>query len=244
MQHRATQILQKLCSIVFKEQMLVYFIIDKSGRIIEWDGSLAELDFHEPEKGSLISDIVLFMEGILPIKSQNMEFSCIKMSNETCVDAILFQIDKGYGLIIWDSTIKEAFLTQTQQKFNELSLLIEKQKNRITQSPDSGTFQRDAFLEDLFLALNFAVLEMNEQGHFVLIGTPPDWIEHIPQSSRILSGLAYQEDVFSFLGNFIRETKKNWTKTRKGTFKSGIWIEKDHTEQELLFEAIAIDIHQ
>jgi len=55
--------------------------------------------------------------------------------------------------------------------------------------------------------------------------------------------MSYQEDVFSFLGNFIRETKKRWAKNRKETYRSGLWIEKDHTGQELLFEATAMDIH-
>ncbi len=240
----ASQILQKLCSIVFKEQLLVYFILDKAGRVKEWDGSLAELDFQEPEADSKISDCVIFMEGIIPLQGQTMEFSCIKMSADICVDALLFRIETGYGLIVWDSSKKDAFLTQTQQKFNELSLLIEKQKNQIIQMPGSTSPKEDAFLEDLFLALNFAVLEMNEQGHFVLIGTPPQWIEHIPQSSEILEGMAYQEDVFSFLGNFIRETKKRWAKNRKDIYRSGLWIEKDHTDQELLFEATAMDIHR
>jgi len=173
MSSTATQILQKLCSIVFKEQLLVYFILDTSGKIIEWNGSLAELDFMEPETSSNISDCVIFMEGILPLQGQTMEFSCIKMSRDSCVDAHLFRMDEGYGLIVWDSTKKEALLTQTQQKFNELSLLIEKQKNQIIQTPRPASLKEDAFLEDLFLSLNFAVLEMNEQGHFVLIGTPP-----------------------------------------------------------------------
>ena len=222
------QILQKLCSIVFKENLPVYFVIDDTGHITGWGGSLAELDFKTPQKGAHISDVVLFMEGILPFHGQNMEFSCIKLPGDVCIDALLFRTHPGYALIIWDSTQKEALLTKTQQEFNELSLMIERQKNRITRLSVPGTIKQDLFLEDLFLALNFAVLEMNDHGEFILIGTAPDWLEHIPQSTRIVSGLAYEEDVFSFLGNFIRETKKRWAKGRREAFKSGIWIEKDH----------------
>nr|NJM04041.1 response regulator [Desulfobacula sp.] len=166
-----------------------------------------------------------------------MEFSCIKLPSGSCVDALLFQIGKDYGLIIWDSTPKEECLTQTQQKCNELSLLIEGQKNRMTRLHD------DAFFGDLFQALNFAVLEMNAQGHFVLTGTPPAWVQHIPQSGRILAGMAYEEDAFSFLGNFIREAKSGWSKHRTDSFKSGLWIEKDDTGQELFFEATAVHIY-
>ncbi len=238
-----TQILQKLCTIVFKEQLLVYFVLDSTGKILEWGGSLAELNFQEPETNSNISDIVIFMEGILPLQGKSMEFACIKMAGGICVDALLFRVDKGYGLIVWDSSKKDLFLTETQQKFHELSLLIEKQKNQIIQKTGQTSLRDDDFLEDLFQALNFAVLEMNDQGHFVLIGTPPQWIEHIPQASQMLSGKAYQEDVFSFLGNFIREAKQRWAQNKKDIFRSGLWIEKDHIDQELLFEATAIDIH-
>jgi len=76
----------------------------------------------------------------------------------------------------------------------------------------------------------------------VLIGTPPPWIDHILESGHILSGQAYKEDVFTFLGNFITEAKSRWSKNFQGSFKSGIWIEKDDKGQEILFEATAVDI--
>jgi signal transduction histidine kinase/ActR/RegA family two-component response regulator len=103
--------------------------------------------------------------------------------------------------------------------------------------------QEDAFLEDLFLALNLIVLEMNPQGGFTLLGSPPLWIDKIPQSKQLLSGQACEEDVFSFLGNFIQEAKSHWAKNLGHAFRSGAWIEKDHRDQELIFEATAIDIH-
>ena len=237
MQNPITSILGKICCEIFKDRRLVYFLINPSGTIVQWGGNLSQLNIPTPGKTDKISDIILFMEGILPLKEKSMDFSCIKLPSDICVDALLFQIEKDYGLIIWDSTQKEDYLTQTQQKCNELSLLIEGQKSRMTRLHD------DAFFGDLFQALNFAVLEMNAQGHFVLTGTPPDWVQHIPQSGRILSGMAYQEDEFSFLGNFIQEAKSQWSKHRNESFKSGLWIEKDETGQELFFEATAVHIY-
>ena len=237
MQNPINSILDKICFEIFKGRSLVYFLINPSGTIVQWGGNLSQLNIPTPGKTDKISDIIIFMEGVLPLKEKSMEFSCIKLPSDICVDALLFQIEKDYGLIIWDSARKEDYLTQTQQKCNELSLLIEGQKNRMTRLHD------DAFFGDLFQALNFAVLEMNAQGHFVLTGTPPAWVQHIPQSGRILSGMAYQEDEFSFLGNFIQEAKSRWSKHQNESFKSGLWIEKDETGQELFFEATAIHIY-
>ncbi|MCP3875040.1 MAG: response regulator [Desulfobacteraceae bacterium] len=238
-----TKFLEKLCFNVFKESCLVYFVINKLGKITQWGGNLSDLNISEPGEDDPITDTAIFMEGILPLKGESMEFSCIKMPNNSCVDALLFKIEIGYGLIIWDATKKDHYLTETQQKCNELSLLIEKQKNRLVHFPDKRSeMENETILEDLFQALNFAVLEMDNNGHFVLIGTPPKWIEQIPQSNQILLGHSYEEDVFTFLGNFIQTAKDLWSKNHQGSYKSGVWIEKDQTDQEFLFEATAVDI--
>ncbi len=238
-------ILEKLCSTIFKQTLVSWFVLNRSGTITQWGGNLPELNIPVPEPKSHISDVLVFMEGLLPLKGTNtMEFSCIKMDPDICLDALLFIAPKGYGLILWDAAQKETLLTQTQQQCNELSLLIEEQKNRIIKSRDRTVQPGDlTFLEDLFHALNYAVLEMDESGHFVLLGTPPMWVTQIPQSSRLLSGQVYEEDVFSFLGNFIQEAKTRWAKNPNETFKSGLWIEKDHTGQEFLFEATGVSVH-
>jgi signal transduction histidine kinase/ActR/RegA family two-component response regulator len=184
------------------------------------------------------------MEGILPLTEDVMEFSCIKMPVDLCVDALVFAIDSGYALIVWDATKKEACLAKTQQKCNELSLLIDQQKNRMVHLLQNNARKRgNPFWEDLFQALSLAVLEMNHQGEFVLQGNPPPWIEHFPQFKQLLWGQACEEDVFSFLGNFIQEAKSHWAKSSGHTFRSGAWTEQDDTGQDLLFEATAIDLH-
>jgi signal transduction histidine kinase/CheY-like chemotaxis protein len=244
MKDPTASILEKICSRVFKDAKLTYFILDDTGRLLQWGGDLRVLNMSAPGKDSHIADALLFMEGILPLTESDMEFSCIKMSGDLCVDALVFEIEKGYGLIVWDATTKEAYLTETQQKCNELSLLIEQQKSRMV-FPLGNNIRKpkDAFLQDLFLALDLIVLEMNPQKGFTLLGSPPLWIDQIPQSKQLLLGQACEEDVFSFLGNFIQEAKSHWAKNLSHAFRSGAWIEKDHRGQDLLLEATAIDIH-
>ena len=192
----ARLVLEKMCHTVFKAKQLVFFILDKTGRILDHDGNIKQLGFKAPESGSDISQVVPFMEGILPLKSRTMKFSCIRLSRTRTADALLFRTDDGYGLIIWN------------------------------------TSEENGVLENVFTALNAAVLEMDANGHFVLIGTPPDWIEHIFDAGLIRSGTSFKEDVFSFLGSFIHKAKDRWAKNQKETFKSGIWVEKDDTGQE------------
>ncbi len=237
-------VLEKICFHVFKDCSLVYFITDNLGRVFQWGGNLVNLKMPIPELESHISDVVLFMEGILPLKESSMEFSCIKMPFNVCVDAFLFEVDKGYGLIVWDATQKEDYLTQTQQKCNELSLLIEQQKNFGVHCRGNRTTNKNKlFIEEVFQALDFLVLEMNDKGHFAIIGAPPPWIKQIPNSSQMFLGLGYEKDELSFLGNFIQEAKSQWSKKHRHILKSGVWSEEDHSGQELLFEATAIDIH-
>lgn len=209
-------ILEKLCTQVFKNKAPVYFVLDRSGHIQSRGGHLSGHDIAEPkEEPAHICKLFDFMEGILPLKGKSMDFSDIHMPSDSSlseIDAHLFKTDDGYGLIIWKTR-------NDQEKARE-----------------------DIFLSKLFQSLNFAVLEMDHQGHFVLIGTPPAWIEQLPQSSRKLKGKTEKEDVFSFLGNFIQDIKSRWDLNPQDSFKTGIWTVKDNSDQELLFEATAMNI--
>ncbi len=239
-----SEILDKFCTKVFRASQPAYFIMDAAGSIQDWGGKISSHHLATPVKGMPISDIVVFMEGLLPLQKGPLEFSCIKTEAGSCLDALVFKLESGYGLILWDASQKEAFLTQTQQQCNELSLLIEEQKARLKKISGPRGFEKNTdFLEDLFQALNFAVLEMNRNQEFVLLGSPPQWIDKLFQSHHLISGAPLREDPFSFLGNFIQEAKTRWLKNPRETIKSGIWIEKDHTGQEYLFEATAVVIH-
>jgi hypothetical protein len=219
-------ILEKMCSQVFKDNSIAYFLTDNLGKILQWGGNLADLNIPVPKKEKQISKTINFMKGILPLIGESMEFSCLKMSDNVTADALLFKFDKEYGLIIWDTY-------KSKQKSDELKLFLKDQKEL-----------KPHLLEDLFAALNFAVLEMDSLGHFVLIGSPPSWFEHIPLlPGKTFLEHTHEEDVFNFLGNFIQKAKALWEKKHKGSFRSGICIHKDHNDQELSFEATAIDLH-
>ncbi len=242
MKNSLSHILEKLCSQVFKGNAMAYFVTDSQGLIRQWGGNLGDLKLPLPETTNTISDLLVFMEGILPMETESMDFSCITLPSGICIDAHVFKMENAHGLIIFDSSKKEAYLARAQQKANDLSLAIQEQKKRLTQLSDPVN-THSGFFTDFFLALNFAVLEMDDQGCFVLFGTPPGWIDLVPQSELLQSGQALEEDVFSFLGTFIQETKERWSQQKFDSFKSGHWIETDLNGQEYLFEATAVVIH-
>ena len=95
-------------------------------------------------------------------------------------------------------------------------------------------------LNDLFFALNVAVMELTESGTFTLLSDAPPWM------SRFYPALAPDqctfdpENVFGFLENFLDESKKFWALEKVGSINSGILIEVDSSGKEYLFEATAV----
>ncbi len=245
MQDSTSMILDKICLHIFKDCGIAYIIIDNFEKITLCGGNFEDLNLPVPEKNTHISDSVIFMEGLLPLEVESMEFSCIKMPSGSSIDAFLFKIENGYALIMWDASKKDAFLSQTQQKYNELSLLIEKQKNCIIDFSDKNSLNKnDIVLEDLCRALNLTVFEMNDKGSFVLAGKTPLWVEKIPHLKKIFSECECREDNLSFMGNFINEVKSRWRKNNLETFNSGIWIEKDDKGRDFLLEATAVNVNK
>jgi len=206
----ASLLLDHLCSTALDEHAPAYFLLDRLGRIHQWGGNLRALGISSPKTGDAVSALLDFMEGILPLKGQSIDFSCIQRPDAPSLDARIFKTDDGYGLIVWNPGKKDVF----------------------------------SALDPIFQALNFAVLEMNADGHFVLLGTPPPWIEHLSvQTGKCISPEAVNTDVFSFLEQFIQEIRSRWSSHQQGSFKSGIWTLKDNSNQELLFEATALQIY-
>ncbi len=228
-------ILEQVCLRIQDDIVIAYLFLDKAGNIVECGGNFKGLGLPVPEKGRPVVDAFVFMEGLLPLKGRQIELSCIKMQGSPFMDAVLFRVDKGYGLLVQKTADRVKSLEKDQQARNDMCLKLEQREKLVK--------KHEAFLEELFCALNFAVLEMNDQGHFVLIGTAPSWIEHLPQSTGLLAGQPCEEDIFSFLGNFIYQIKSRWADNDTTCFKSGLWIEKDSNDQEMFFEACAIDIH-
>ncbi len=124
-----TLILEKICSHVLEDQALAYFVMDHQGKVHYWGGKLDAFNISTPEVDDQIEDMILFMDGILPLNQKSLKLPCIKMRPEICVDAFIFEIEDRYGLILLDVTLKEEWLTQSQQRKNEHILSKSSGKN-------------------------------------------------------------------------------------------------------------------
>ncbi|MEH0022123.1 MAG: ATP-binding protein [Desulfobacter sp.] len=234
------RILDAVCTRIFRDAGVAYFITDDAGRLLHWGGNLSGLNIPIPEKNACISDILVFMEGLVPLPEREMAFSCLQLPSGVCVDARVSRKEDVHEIIIHDSSRDQARLQPSLQVANELGLLIE-QKEKILNGLDPEKQIRE-FLDAFFLALNFAVLEMDRKGRFYLMGTPPQWLGFLPGSGRLRSGKVLEEDSFSFLGNFIQEVKSRWEQKNFTSHNSGLWIETDALGEECLLEATALAI--
>jgi len=119
-------IVDYMCAHLWRDKRPAYFLMDRQGRVLDWGGALDALRMAPPKSGQDIADTLLFMEGLLPLDEPSLRLQCVKMKPDISVDAHLFRIPEGYGLLLVDATCKEADLARFQQKAHELLLLREK----------------------------------------------------------------------------------------------------------------------
>lgn len=95
---------------------------------------------------------------------------------------------------------------------------------------------------DVLAALDILVLERVDEQHLQLVGTVPDWFTNLyPQISKNIE-IDWVADKFPFLANFLIDAIDFWHEDRSGLYKSGLWCEKDHRDQELYLEASALKV--
>ena len=112
------QIENKIRSLNIHDTILIFFLLDPKGIILEFGGQFEALRIERPEKGNNIQDTVIFMEGLLPLEQSSLELFFIKIHPEISVDAHLYKTEQGYALLILDATTQEKEQRKTQQVYN------------------------------------------------------------------------------------------------------------------------------
>jgi class 3 adenylate cyclase len=112
---------------LWQEKTVAYFLMDEQGKILDWGGPLDALNIAVPKSGQDVAEVLLFMEGLLPLDKASIKLPCVKTSSDVSVDVHLFRTPGGYGLLLLDATSRETDLSRLQQKAHELALLREKQ---------------------------------------------------------------------------------------------------------------------
>jgi len=227
------QIFEYVNQFILEELSPAFILLDKDGKIVDSGGDIEKYGITGLHKECNITEVLLFMEGILPFKEDSLILSFVKLGSGKPIDVHIIKINKGFGLILLDAGKREADRIAFHQKANELSLLKEKHARIFSEFEEID-------LNDLIKALNVSVLKMTKEENFIIIGEKPFWLfEFCPEAIRE-SGLVEPECMFSFLENFLQEARQFWSNSASGVCKSGIWVEIDQQGHEYMFEATAV----
>lgn len=116
---------------LLEERATAFFLLDKSGIVKNAGGALDAYGMDTPPIGNDITDLFIFMEGILPLSDPDLRLPGINLSSTQTVEARIFHIDPGYALLILDDSRRSQKMAQLQQKANDLKLLRQKKTARM-----------------------------------------------------------------------------------------------------------------
>jgi signal transduction histidine kinase len=214
-----------------------YVLLDSEGRVVSWGGAMEQLGIGPLIVGVSVGDQLIFTEGLIPTDEPSIHLPMIKLNKCQTMDLLLFREDDAYALLLLDANEKEQQLAEYQQKINELALGREQQSGALR---SMATTSSDDALERFFKACNVAALDLDTNNQFSLIGQAPEWLDRFCPEAAIRPCNLNPENVFTFLENFLHEANGFWAKHKIGCIKSGVWIEKDGSGKEHLFEANAV----
>jgi len=100
----------------------------------------------------------------------------------------------------------------------------------------------DSTIRDLFGLLDLFVMELSEDNTYRLIGSVPDWFEHLFPGAAVHEKKLAPEEWSPFLENFLFDATEFWKETGNGRTPSGPWIESDSSGTEFPLEAYAISL--
>jgi len=200
-----------------------YFIADRNGMLQESGGSLSTYGLDSVETGKSITRQAEFLEGLLPLESQEALLPCVEVSPGHFADIHLLRSESRDFVLLVDATSREIQEGLLHQKANDLELL----RNRHSQ------------VLNLLSSFDVGLLEKVHDMEFRAIGTPPSWLEHCGLSFVQEKGIYKIANSLDFLHNFVNEVEEFW-RSEVGRIKSGPWVESDPDGTEWYFEATAM----
>jgi len=106
-----------------------YMLISDTNKISEWGGDWAAYYITGLQKDSEASEQILFLQGMLPLETQNLFLPNVQTGSEQYADVYLFKRPEGTWLLLLDATSETNKRQRWQQKSNDLSLqMVELQR--------------------------------------------------------------------------------------------------------------------
>lgn len=126
MQELPTAILDYIYFSFVAERWPAYILVSENGCLVDWGGHLERYGITRLQKGEPIGGQVDFLDGLLPLKHSPGFLTSIKTELGVVVDLHLFSSSEGDWALFLDATAEDIERRKTQQRLNELSLLLEK----------------------------------------------------------------------------------------------------------------------
>ncbi len=210
-----------------------YALTDSQGRVSSGGGALQQLGIGPLHTGRMLSDQLLFLEGLLPMDKPSLYLPMVTTENRQTLDIHIIRRQDGYALLFVDAGRKERRWAEKQQADNESSL-------RCPPDASDAPAHRES-LENFFRACDMAALRLDADDNLRLMGPTPEWLYDVYPALTEGRFELHPENGYSFLDNFFHDAQKFWSKNEVGRIRSGIWIETDADGKEHLFEATAIN---
>ena len=99
-----------------------YMLISDTNKISEWGGDWAAYYITGLQKDSDPSEQILFLQGMLPLETQNLFLPKVQTGDEQYADVYIFKRPEGTWLLLLDATADANKRQRWQQKSNDLRL--------------------------------------------------------------------------------------------------------------------------
>ena len=215
-------VLAFLQRVLIQDRDPAFLVTDRNGVLIESGGNLTAYGLQNVRPGDPLSGQADFVEGLLPLESQEISLPCIEIAPQTFADIHCFRDNDRDFILLIDVTSFGSRQALLQQKTNDLKLLRGKHTN----------------FTQLIRDLDMVFLIKADDIRFYLLGEAPEWIEYCGLQFVAEENQYHVSGKLNFLYNFVTSAEEDVQSTER--LKSGPWVETDPAGNEWYFEATAM----
>ncbi len=93
-----------LQTLALKRRSPAFFRLDGEGRILDWGGHLDRYGLAPPRQGLNASEILYFLEGLLPLEDAEFQMLCLQTQPGVFLDLHLFRDEGGSWVLLLDAS--------------------------------------------------------------------------------------------------------------------------------------------
>ena len=245
-------VLEYIYNLTVEDRSLAYFVVSHSGKLLDHGGDLKKYGICDLESNSELSESIIFMKDILPLKGEAVSMANVEIAKNVTVDIHIIPEKNADRVLLLDANINAEQLSLFQQTANNMRLVKEKNlklltDKKITDEDDRRAVQRIfsdmSVFSTLLRELNVVVLERESDNYFTILSGIPNWFLCCYPASITGSLKIEIKNKYLFLENFLIDANLFWSERKEGFLKSGQWTKTDISGNEYYLEATALNIN-